>query len=173
MKPQQNISVGVCTAAVDTFKMGRCINFLWFWNQFSQIFVAGFHGRLFCERYVAVLMYRFCCDFCVSRLFCILWILLIIYYLHGFRDELNRQQEAENAFRKDIRGQISFSMQSELFPSFERRSSREDLNIASEEAFPAVGTEVAPSLPVTTLSEPPTPSTSASKSFAQVTLTFE
>ncbi|OQV15419.1 RING finger protein 10 [Hypsibius exemplaris] len=83
--------------------------------------------------------------------------------LAKLRYEERGQRDAENAFRKDIRGQISFSLQSEFFPDV-GSSAQESLDFASDEAFPAVGAE--PAAPALTPSPPV--ADAGSRSFAQM-----
>ena len=84
------------------------------------------------------------------------------------RHEERNQRDAENGFRKDIRGQVSFSLQSEFFPDV--RAAEDSLDLDSTEAFPTVGAE-----PVASSTAPvqsTSPAVAESRSFAQVSHVF-
>ncbi|GAU88902.1 hypothetical protein RvY_01518 [Ramazzottius varieornatus] len=61
------------------------------------------------------------------------------------REEEGARKTAENAFRRDIRGQTLFSLQGDIIRR-QRDTSvrREDLDLSSQEMFPVVGSEPSP-----------------------------
>ena len=86
-----------------------------------------------------------------------------------YRTEEGARQNAENAFRRDIRGQMVSSLQGDIYRR-QRDTSvrRQDLDLASQEMFPVVGSEPTPSPAPAATPAKDNDAPSTSRSFAQV-----